>query len=215
MKKIAVFLMVFLIMSFAAVAHADYTLTIFEKYLPSYTGDPEAFTTKCPSPIVENFEDTTLVSGLTITEINNVGTIHDGVYENSVKASGSPLNPLDAAAKYQIFNYSPSMYGFGAWFDLAGPGGEGSGIDVYINDNNQFVMSIPNTAEGQFYGFFSDTPFTGVRLQDAMVDEPNLYVQETYALIDLAVCPIPIPPSALLLGSGLLGLVFLRRRRKG
>ena len=104
------------------------------------------------------------------------------------------------------------MTGFGAWFDLAGPGGPGTGIDVYIADTNKFVMSIPSTAVGQFYGFIADTPFTGVSLVDHN-DISGGGFQETYALVDMAVCPVPVPPTALLLGSGLLGLVGLRFRK--
>jgi hypothetical protein len=199
MKKVAVLSIILLVMGFATVAQADYTLTLVSKYLPDT--NPDAFTYYCPSPAVENFEDTTLIPGLSITEVGGAGLIALGVYQNTVDAD---------VPRYQTFNYSPGMYGFGAWFDLAGPGGPGSEIDVYINDNNQFVMTIPRTAAGEFYGFFSDMAFLGVRLED---HQNPLGVQETYALVDLVVCPIPLPPSAFLLGTGLLGLVGWRTRK--
>jgi hypothetical protein len=201
MRKIAILSVFLMIMGFAAAAQA-YTLNILYAYLPP--SDPNAFTYYCPVPVVENFEDTTLIPGLSITEVNGAGTIALGVYQNTVRAS---------VPRYQIFNYDPGMNAFGAWFDLAGPGGPGSEIDVYIDDNNQFVMTIPRTASGQFYGFIADGTFTKVRLED---HQNPLGVQEQYALVDLAVCPIPIPPSAILLGSGLLALVGLGfRRRQG
>lgn len=174
-----------LIMGFAAVAQADYTITLVDHYLPTSSTDKEAFTTICPSVVVKNFEDAMLIPGLSITEVNGAGTIHDGVYQNSVRGF---------TGRYQVFNYSPGMYGFGAWFDLAGPGGPGSEIDLYINDNMQFVVTIPRDYAGQFQGFFvsSDDPFYGVRFVD---HENPLGNQETYALVDLAVCPVPVPPA--------------------
>jgi hypothetical protein len=197
MKKIALFLMLLLTMGFVGVAQAD--LTLYYTYGGAYTGDPDAFLTACPDPLVENFEDTVLVPGFSITEIGGDGTIENGVYKNIVDN-----NPL----RYQIFNYD-SLYGFGGWFDLYNPGGPGTSIDMYINDNNTFVMNIPNTAAGQFYGFFSTDPFTGVRFEAG----PESGVQETYWSVDVAMCPVPIPPAALLLASGLLGLIGIRRFR--
>ena len=81
---------------------------------------------------------------------------------------------------------------------------------MYINDDNTFVTAIPNTNEGQFVGFVTDTRFFGVRLEDAA----GAGIQETYFAVDVAMVPnpVPVPPAIFLLGSGLLGLGFVRRR---
>jgi hypothetical protein len=204
MKKLASLILLLLMMSFAAVAQADYTLTLVTAYSPDT--DPHAFTYYCPTPVEENFEDTTLIPGLSITEVGGVGIIPPAIFGNFYE------NIVDASVpRYQTFNYSSGMRGWGAWFDLAGPGGPGSGIDVYLADNDQFIMTIPGAAAGEFYGFITAGTFTGVKFMNHPGTDG---VQETYDLDGLAVCPAPIPPSAILLGTALLGLVGLRFRKK-
>lgn len=58
-------------------------------------------------PIVEDFEDASLKSGLTIKEVNNSGLVQDGLYKGVV-ASGSPT----------MFTFERWMFAFGGWFDL-------------------------------------------------------------------------------------------------
>ena len=205
MKKITLVSVVLLIMCFAAATQASttYNITTFTKYLPSYSGDSDAFATQGKNIVVENFEDETLIPGFNITEIGGAGSIAFGVYQNTVDAE---------IPRYQVFSYGSAMWGFGSWFDLAGPGGPESQIDLFIDDNNQFVMTIPNTAAGEFYGFITDAPFTGVLFQAGT----GTGAMESYALVDSAVCAVPVPivPSAFLLSSGMIGLIGLRFRRK-
>lgn len=192
MKKIAVVSMFLLVLGFAVGAQASTT---------TYTSYVAWLNAISVTPVNENFEDTTFEPGFSITEIGGAGTIHDGVYENIVDKD---------VPRYQVMNYAPGMSAFGGFFDLVNPGGAGTSIDLYINDTSTFVMNIPNTANGGFYGFVSDTSFTGARLQDG----GGSGVQETYYGIDVSLAPTPAPEpvSMLLLVPGLLGLIGLRKR---
>jgi PEP-CTERM motif len=188
-KKFTLFLVTLamvLVPAFAAQA-AFVTYTNYTAWL-SAIGKPA---------LQENFEDTTLLSGLSITEVGGAGSIHDGVYENYVNSPD----------RYQVYNYT-SMQAFGAMLNLVDPGGPGTSIDMYINDTNTFVMNVPNSANGGFFGFISSESFTGVRLQEG---NNGLSGIETYYNVDLHLVPTPEPLTMILLGLGLVGLAGVRR----
>ncbi|RPH50435.1 MAG: PEP-CTERM sorting domain-containing protein [Desulfobacteraceae bacterium] len=198
MKKILTALTVFLfvIMGFAGGAQA-YSITTYSNYLSWLDAiDPNTY-------VNENFEDTTLEPNFSITEIGGTGTIAFGLYTNIVDS---------IVPRYQIFNYATGMYAFGGFFNLNDPGGPGSSIDVYINDDNTFVMNIPAIADDFFYGFVTDGSFLGVRFEE-YAQAPAGY-QETYYGIDVSLAAVPEPTTLLLLGFGLIGLAGVSRKLK-
>jgi len=194
MKKI-IFLAFVAILALGFVSSANAAFTTYNNQISFITGAGGGV-------ITENFDDTTLIPGLSIAEYNGAGSIHDGVYENICNASYN---------RYQVYTFATGMTAFGAWLDLYNPGGPGSEIAIYINDTNTYVGTIPNSSNGDFFGFVNDTVFYGVRFQDAL---NPVGIQETYYNVDLSLkpAPVPIPGALLLLGPGLLGLVGLRRR---
>ena len=199
-KFLAVLAVLGLVMSFGAAAQA-YTWTVYNSY-ESWLSAVDPFNDP-DIPVVENFEDATLVPGFSITEVNGAGSIHDGVYENIVDIDTN---------RYQVFNFAGGMTAWGAWLDLKNPGGAGTSINVFIDDDDTFLFNVPNTYAGEFIGIniTSGDSFNGIRFEDGA----GSGIQETYYSIDMAFVPTPSPEPAtlLLLGLGLLGLGITRRK---
>lgn len=100
--------------------------------------------------------------------------------------------------------FATAINSFGGVWDLFGPGGPGTGINVYFD--GVFAGLISDTTFGSFVGFSSLTPFTTVLL----VADGQSGVQETY---ELASFTVPEPSTMVLLGSSAF-LALFRRLRK-
>jgi hypothetical protein len=195
MRKIMMLMVTLaMVLSLAVAAQATTIYTNYGSFLAAF-----------PGPTVENFEDTILQPGLTITDTNPGAVIADGVYKSLVNSFYGYTT---------TFTNSSNFCAFGGWFDLT-PGGAGTGIKITVVDTGEVIGEVPRTYAGEFWGFSTGTPFSSVMFSQG--SDP-LGSQETYWAVDLAykTCPVPLPPSALLMGSGLLGLVGLgwRRSRK-
>ena len=191
MKRLLALGIVALMSGIGGVAHAAFIQVGSESAFLGYFSDVR----------VEDFEDETFIPGLSIDDDPWPGSIHDGVYENVVDEDTDP-----PSRQSYIFD---SMWGFGGLFDCS-PNTEGASIDVYVGTT--FVMNIPNTATGEFYGFYSDAdPFSEVIFREGGVP---LEDKETYYAMELVIAPVaaPIPATIYLLGTGLAGLVGLRIR---
>ena len=120
------------------------------------------------SPIInEDFADSTLATGLTITLGGNspTGTIGGGIYHDVALTQFNAKNP--------VLNFSPGTLAVGADWDFT-PGGAGDGIVLQMSTGDTlFIGNPPQGAFVGFFGFVSDTAITSIRL-----DSPQTGLEE-------------------------------------
>lgn len=194
MKRLAILgLALALLLGMSAMAGAV-TFTVYNGAL-----DPNAefnWEAACSNFKIQSFDSVVLNPGVTLTTLNGVINTGDDRFDDIVVPGGATTT----------WSFAPQVFGVGGFFNLAGPGGPGTGIDVFAD--GLLAGTITNDFAGQFWGFLSDTAFTAALF--AADGQPG--VQETYTMDDLHYCPVPVPPAVWLFGSGLLGLIGLRRK---
>lgn len=190
MKKLQYSALIWLsIVVFASQAAAT---TIYTSYV--------TFLEEVDNVSVENFEDTALESGLTVTSTFPDAVIEDGVYKDRIGGS------LDHTT---VWGHDIGFTAWGGWFDLANPGGEGTSILITVVDTGEVIGEIDSSLAGGFWGFTTDYAFTEVRLSEGT----SSGVQETYWNVDLAYAtPVPEPGTMILLGLSLIGVAAVTRK---
>ena len=148
----------------------------------------------------EDFTDDTLNDGVSYTASES-GNISNGYFHDTLKSS-SQNGPMTT------WIFSPQVTSYGGNWRLAAPGGSGNSLNVYVNDLDHLVGTIPSSFYEDFWGFTSDTPFTYVILKGGSGDQ-----QQTYQLDDMVYSQVPVPGTLGLLSGGLLGLLAFRRFR--
>lgn len=105
----------------------------------------------------EFFEDAVLNPDISVvSDVGYVDTINQYWWDR-----------LAPGGDQTTFSFSGQAIAFGGHWDLAGPGGVGTGIQLTLINGGTYDIpdEIPNTTgNNEFWGFISDTAFTSVRL---------------------------------------------------
>jgi len=165
----------------------------------------------------ESFDDGVLDPGISVTTVNGViqaGGLYtppgyyvlgpDNVWYDQVIPASQTGGPATTT-----WSFATPLVGFGAYWDLAGPGGAGTNLALFLN-GTPVGTEIVNTTAGEFFGVTSSASFNSVLVTAGS----NLYGWcETYEMDNMVYAPIPAP-GAILLGSiGVAFVGWLRRRR--
>jgi len=172
----------------------------------TYYNNEAAFEATHFSGSLEDFNDTTLTTGLTITSESTSYSISGGVMNDIVGGSSG----LTTA-----FEFGSAVNAFGGDFDLS-PGGLGTGIEVTMSFffGTTEVLSQEIIGNG-FFGFITSptTLFNKVIFSAGSVGG----YQETYTLDNLRyglhTAAVPVPAAVWLFGSALMGLFGVSRRK--
>jgi hypothetical protein len=123
-----------------------------------YDDDPFGWETAVDGVyLIENFDDEILNPELSVVTtypgyIKTTGVWWDRLVYSGVKTTTT-------------WKFAIPVYAFGGTWNLGGPGGPGSNIEVLVNGSWVSVGVIDRSYINRFWGFVSDVPFTQVRLQ--------------------------------------------------
>ena len=168
--------------------------------------------------LTEDFSDAQLNPGVSYSSSESGGINTKFGYYHDVLNSDSQNEPMTT------WSFTPQIFAYGGTWTLGGPGGSGNSLQVYIADFGYRVGGISSSYNGDFWGFIADTPFTSVLLVGGSGRNQQIYklddmVYSQVAGVGESIIPagaaaaIPLPPSVLFLGTGLLGLAGWRRFR--
>lgn len=146
------------LLAVAMAAIACWTAIGVAKTITVYTDKMEWQKAVTGQYLTEDFADTLLNAGVSYvsTESGHINPEHE-CYQD-VLTSQSQNEPMTT------WTFEPRITAYGGDWTLGGPGGSGNSLLVCMADDSLYVGFIPNSFNGEFWGFVSDTPFSSVRL---------------------------------------------------
>jgi hypothetical protein len=136
------------------------------------------------------------------------GAPGDGIWSDFLTRSGNTTR----------WSFSTPVYAWGGVWDLAGPGGPGSGISLELTlvTGGSELLSDEQHIPGDYSGFFglvSDRNFDTVLVTTRREGAPGINESYTFDNMVSRVGVVPLPASLLLLLSGFGGLFTVGRIR--
>jgi hypothetical protein len=148
--------------------------------------------------VVEDFSDATLNAGISVSSGN--GSVVGGKWSDQVVPGGSTTT--------WTFDEARTAWGAEFW-DLAGPGGQGTGIQVWL-DGVAAPSEISRSTSNTFWGVTSTEPF----LQVLVGAGTQVLGVETYTMDNMVYSqPVPVPGAVWLATLGLSAAGWRLRRR--
>jgi len=197
-------------------------LSLAQAGLIVYTdsGDWESATLATGSYETEHFDDMNLNSDLSFTSTSG-GHIKPTSGGHIKPTSGGHIKPTSwwrpngyfwdrptSSGTSTTWTFAQEVYSFGGIWDLAGPGGEGLGLQLTMSNGTSTFTApeISRSLQNDFWGFVSNSGFNTVTITAGTQGG----CAETYTVDNLAygggAAATPEPATILLLGAGLAGL---------
>jgi hypothetical protein len=144
----------------------------------------------------EQFTDAALNADISVTTTNGFVDTTLGLWHDVIDGSQTTT-----------FTFSTLQSGFGGTWNLAGPGGSGTGIAVETENGSTYLLpyEIPNSIAGTFWGFTTPFAFRSVTL----LEGSQLPGVETYELDDMVYAPQDAIAVPVLSIAGLVALACL------